>query len=492
MKKTLALVLSVAMVFGLMAFPASADFEDSSDIQYTEAVDVMTACGVINGFEDGSFDPTGTLTREQAAKVIAYLMLGGDTADALVATTAPFDDVAATRWSAGYIAYCVSSGIVSGRDGKTFDPTGSVTGYEFAKMLLVALGYDASVEVYTGSSWAVNVAKTALDIDLFDGNDGANYNTAMTREEAALYAFNTLQATLVDYDSTGTSIDLGNGIIVNTGATKAEDVEDSNDSKDTIDSDGYLQFAEKYFTDLERDDDDKDDFGRPATTWTYDDDDVGTYAAAADLTYTAKVKCSAIYSDTNDEAKTADYIVDGETQTDLMLHDISGTYYNDDAADKIGGNGTLIEVYYGDNYDEDDGGVLVVEINTYVGYISDWNEATDDYDEYVTIDAYSDDVPGDLAAANDDIDDDSTFVTAAFDDDDADDETVVLFTCALNDDDTYDIESVVPADSVTAFVTRSSTDKFVAGGTTYKYSANYDVDNVAAYDSNADDAVIYL
>ena len=71
MKGTLALVLALVMAIGLMAFPVSADFTDDADIKYTEAVGGMSAIGVIDGFEGGSFDPDGYLTREQAAKVVA-------------------------------------------------------------------------------------------------------------------------------------------------------------------------------------------------------------------------------------------------------------------------------------------------------------------------------------------------------------------------------------------------------------------------------------
>ena len=69
------------------------------------------------------------------------------------------------------------------------------------KMLLGALGYDAEVEGYTGPNWSINVAKKAIGLGLnqslektFNGVD------FVTREEAALYAFNTLKADLVEYD----------------------------------------------------------------------------------------------------------------------------------------------------------------------------------------------------------------------------------------------------------------------------------------------------
>ena len=39
------------------------------------------------------------------------------------------------------------------------------------KMLLGALGYDSSVEGYTGPNWSVAVIKQAVGIGLDDGND---------------------------------------------------------------------------------------------------------------------------------------------------------------------------------------------------------------------------------------------------------------------------------------------------------------------------------
>ncbi len=72
LKKTLALVLVLAMMFSL-CITASADFTDAEEITNELAVNTLVALGVIEGMPDGSFDPDGTLTRAQAAKIIAYL-----------------------------------------------------------------------------------------------------------------------------------------------------------------------------------------------------------------------------------------------------------------------------------------------------------------------------------------------------------------------------------------------------------------------------------
>ena len=111
--KTLSLVLALVLCFGLVgsAFAAPANYAGYTDADkigdaYVEAADVMKGIGVIEGKTDTTVDPTGNYTREQAAKVIAYMLMGKDAADKLAASAAPFTDVKADRWSAGYIAFC--------------------------------------------------------------------------------------------------------------------------------------------------------------------------------------------------------------------------------------------------------------------------------------------------------------------------------------------------------------------------------------------------
>ena len=201
LKKTLSLVLVVAMVLGLCVVGASAynkveDFTDDvakiGDAYY-EAVGVLTGIQVIDGMTETSFQPQGNYTREQAAKIIAYMMLGKADADSLRCTKAPFDDVAADRWSAGYIAFCVEQGIIDGMTETTFEPTGTLTGFQWAKMLLCAVGFGVKGE-FTGSSWSLNTSKYAHNVDLFAGDLAGADHTAITREQAALYAFNVLTA----------------------------------------------------------------------------------------------------------------------------------------------------------------------------------------------------------------------------------------------------------------------------------------------------------
>lgn len=161
LKRVLSLALACVMVIGMMVMTTGAvDFDDAAEINYTEAVDVMSALGILEGY-DGNFNPDGILTREQAAKIICYMLMSPANAE-MLNSTSNFADVEADRWSAPYIAYCASLGIISGYNGN-FEPAGELTGVAFAKLLLVALGYDAEIEGYVGNNWATNIGTDAIE-----------------------------------------------------------------------------------------------------------------------------------------------------------------------------------------------------------------------------------------------------------------------------------------------------------------------------------------
>jgi hypothetical protein len=189
-KKALTMALVFVMAIGLLTAGAL-DFTDANDIQYKEAVEVMTGIGAINGYTDGTFRPDGLLTRAEAAKLVTYAILTERVAQYLPSGSSSFTDVATNHWAVPYIEYCVSKGIINGRGNGIFDPNGNVTAFEIAKMLLTAAGYGQNGE-YVGASWSLNVVADAIDNDIFVGSKATNYGAPATREEAALYVFNGL------------------------------------------------------------------------------------------------------------------------------------------------------------------------------------------------------------------------------------------------------------------------------------------------------------
>lgn len=191
LKKTLSMVLVIAMMLSILVIGAGAAFTDDEDINYTTAVEVMTGIGAINGFPDGTFKPQDPITRAEAAKMVAYAILTPQVAQMLPKTTSSFSDVASTNWASPFIEYCVSKGIINGVGGGKFDPSGNVTGYQIGKMMLCAAGYGKNNE-YVGANWELNAAIDATDKGIFTGSLDADLSDAATREEAALYVFNAL------------------------------------------------------------------------------------------------------------------------------------------------------------------------------------------------------------------------------------------------------------------------------------------------------------
>ena len=463
MKKFLSLVLALVMTMSLVTVSAGAkDFTDSSKINYAEAVDVMSAVKVIDGYADGSFNPSATLTRGAAAKIICNLILGPTTASALVADAAPYSDVPTNHTFAGYIAYCQKEGIISGYADGTFKPANTLTGYAFMKMLLGALGYKAENEGYTGPNWSIQVAKRAMNIGLKDGLKGDfNGVKAVTREEACLYAFNTLQATMVEYEKNST-VTVGNITIKDT--SDAKEVVNNVRADNTIKDDGKMQFAEKYFTDLKLDEG-SDDFGRPANTWKVKNTEVGTYTNTSDLvaTYTEEVTAADIYSavgktvyDDLTAKKNASELtvyIDGEEQTVANVDDY--IVKNDTKTVNGTDNGDLTEVYV-----DDDDNVTIVTVRTYVF------QATNDYNsKKETVELT---VAGDTSI-------NLTDKTLSADDYDIADikaDDYILVNAAKVKNNTYEVKEIAKAEVVTASVDGYKVQKNVTmNSTTYKYSS---------------------
>ena len=470
MKKLLALVLALVMSMSLVTI-SNAAFKDADKIDYKEAVDVMNAVGVFIGDEKGNFNAKDNLTREQAAKIIAYLELGEKAADALVGS-ATFTDVAATRWSAGFVSYCAQAGVVSGNGDGTFAPAGQLTALQFGKMLLVEIGYDAKAAGMVGTDWAINTSKLMATTGLMNGIDGS-VNQVLSREKAAQMTLNALKTPTVEYATKGSNITV-NGAEINFGASVPTYVtntvaKEQTISKDTLtNSKEYtIELGEKLYKKLVLSDT-TDAFGRPTRTWTFENKKVGEYVKDADLEYTAAVEYKAIYADLalSNAAKIDEYYIDGKEITPAVGH----TTISKSDKKEFGANGVLTQVWY----DDDNNTVIVTEINTYVGTVNAITKATSSADRFVTV------------ASKD------TFVSlnTKFETEDFAIDDLVSFTAAWNASTRlYEIQAVKTLEkSLTGTLTQytgktytsskwDGQSNFSVDGTKYKYSANAYIDS---------------
>ena len=472
MKKLLALVLALVMSMSLVTI-SNAAFKDADKIDYDEAVEVMNAVGVLVGDEKGNFNAKENLTREQAAKIISYLLLGNKTAAALVGA-AKFTDVAATRWSAGFVDYCASTGVVAGNGDGTFAPAGQLTGFQFAKMLLVALGYDAKIEGFTGTDWQINVSKVANQVGLFNGLSISG-TAVLTREQGAQMCLNTLKAPLVQYSNKGGNLSV-NGATIEIGASKAEYVtttlaKEQRISDRTLTNTGLnttggytVEFGEKYYPALELKND-SDDFDRPAHQWLHNNKKIGSYVDYDLMVaeYTVAIDGKDLYEKLGSSIiKEYDvtYYVDGQVNTTIKASNMIKANTIDYATT---GKGVLTQVFVDDDAKE----ITIVSINTFAA------EVTADYNskkETLSIDIK--DAKKNEAGYG--------YVTETLSSDDFDgldkykDGDVVLVTVAETSTNKYTVQTVADPQVLSdKDVTKFSENKYlVTDGTQYDYAMN--------------------
>ena len=175
---------------------AGAAFTDSADIKVdADVVDTLVSLGIVEGFEDGSFQPNGTVTRAQMAKMIYVLRTGKSDASAYNDDKTTFTDING-HWARGYIKYCQSLNIIAGKSSTIFAPNASVTAQEAAKMLLVTLGYDAQKAGLVGSGWASKTNALADENGLLD-DVNTSFTAACPRQYAAQLIYNAIDAKTV-------------------------------------------------------------------------------------------------------------------------------------------------------------------------------------------------------------------------------------------------------------------------------------------------------
>ena len=315
MKKFLSLVLALVMTMSLVTVSAgAADFTDEKDIKYVEAVEVLDLVGILGGYPDGSFQPTKVLTRAEAAKIIAYTTLGSDIADELSTAVAPFTDIAADNWAAGYIAECVDKGILAGMGDGSFAPNAELTGNAYLKMLLTAVGYDAQVEGLTGNNWVNNVTRLTKKLKLTSGIDGFVGNAKVTRDVAAKLTWNAMQLEQVTYaNAGGTTITLPGDIVIDTTAGGEKEYSAS--------------IAEEVYG--MKKEEGKDDFGREGVKWVYDDEKTALIVEAADYVLVAE-EAYATLGKMIEDLELEDEITADDELEDIAIGTVVELWVNDD------------------------------------------------------------------------------------------------------------------------------------------------------------------
>lgn len=115
----------------------SEKFSDCTDGSwYADAVLWASANKVIDGYEDGTFKPTKSITRQEMAKVLyGYDKIGGKTAEGITEKLTYTDLDAIADWALEAVTYCTAEKYLAGSNG-AFSPKGTATRAMGAKVLM--------------------------------------------------------------------------------------------------------------------------------------------------------------------------------------------------------------------------------------------------------------------------------------------------------------------------------------------------------------------
>lgn len=265
LKKVLALVLAVVMIMGVVTVASAKTYKDADAEafkNYADAIDALSSLKILDGFEDETFKADGTLTRAQAAKIVAIVhnaatngRIQSDIAALYSNAQNPFVDCN-TSWALPYINYCRITGLADGMTATTYAPKREVTGVQFLKLMLTTLNFDTAKEGYTGTGWDINVLNRANEIGLTAGlEDGWKAIAPIKRGEAAQVLYNALTKYLVEYGQ----------LVKNNYDTTGKYYKTAFISNEQVAKSGFMLGAKMGIT-IERA---TDKFRRPGYAWSY-------------------------------------------------------------------------------------------------------------------------------------------------------------------------------------------------------------------------------
>ncbi|MER1957470.1 MAG: S-layer homology domain-containing protein [Solibacillus sp.] len=202
-RKFFATAATAALVASAIVPVASAaEFTDADKIASwaTEAVEALAANEVISGNPDGSFNPAGTVTRAEAAKMFT-VALGLDTKG-----TETFADVKDGQWFQEYVVAVVNAGIVNGMTTTEFAPNGKLTREQAAKMIVEAYGLEGEADLSAfadaksvAGKWSEGYLATAVENGIIAGKgDKLAATDSISRQEFAVMLNRAINVETVD------------------------------------------------------------------------------------------------------------------------------------------------------------------------------------------------------------------------------------------------------------------------------------------------------
>ena len=160
-----------------------------------QAVEALHEMGAISGYEDGTFLPDKSVSREEFLTMLLNALeiqtIGG---------TCPFDDVEYGKWYSPYVSTAYLKGMISGIEQNRFGLGEEITRQDIAAILMRSRSEypTENIRTYSGfsddadiSDYAKDAVRTMYEQGVINGSDGYFYpKNSATRAETAVMIYN--------------------------------------------------------------------------------------------------------------------------------------------------------------------------------------------------------------------------------------------------------------------------------------------------------------
>ncbi len=195
MKKSLVFLLCLSLISISSPVSTAAEFSDvRSGSELETMVNYLSEKNIISGYPDGSFQPTRTINRAEALKIIFETVQASvDDSDS---SEQSFSDVDDNQWFAKYVSTAKKKSIIKGYADGTFKPAQEVNRAEFIKMAMTALPFFNTINRSSGKAsqqfsdidtqqWYVLYVDMALGMEFLRKTDRLKPTAPMQRQDAA-------------------------------------------------------------------------------------------------------------------------------------------------------------------------------------------------------------------------------------------------------------------------------------------------------------------
>lgn len=189
MRKISFFMITILILTTITSIAFAADFPDVKNTKYEEAVDLLTAYEIIEGFPDGTFRPEELVTRAQMAKMLTVALGYKYVSEDL---TSFFTDMSG-HWAEQYVQIMSTLDIIIGYLDGSFKPDNNITYSEAVTMIVRALGY---TDMSLPGEWPYDYYVKAGELGIVDGINISADNA--TRGDIAIMISNALNNKMIE------------------------------------------------------------------------------------------------------------------------------------------------------------------------------------------------------------------------------------------------------------------------------------------------------